>query len=205
MGKSRRAYKSWGKKQLTSCPAISCNKAGKSTVTFIYSLSQWVKFNLTNDFRYDLPEGAWSDSPLLRRFQELARFSARCKCTETPWDQFVGDCWGWWSLWHQSSTLPLIFSMERIEMLRPSGSRCLFQILVTRREKQSHGSLQAEPFPSFSSALWGCTSPDPSWRWGAEPCLGEEEVSPIFLVGTSILFVPPGEDKTASSWCRKVR
>lgn len=57
MGKSREAHEPWEKRQLTSCPAMSCRKAEESTITFIYSWSQWV------DLKWDLK---WS-SPL-RRF-----------------------------------------------------------------------------------------------------------------------------------------
>lgn len=68
MGKSRGAHESWEKRQLTSCPAMSCRKAEESTITFIYSLSQWVEFNLINDLRYGLCERAWSDRHPLRCF-----------------------------------------------------------------------------------------------------------------------------------------
>lgn len=90
-------------------------------------------------------------------------------------------------------------------MHQPGGSWCLFPILVMGREKLSHGSLRAEPFPSFFPGLWGYISPDPSWRWGSEPCLTEEEISPVFLMDISILFVHPGDEKTVSLWCGKAR
>lgn len=203
MGKSRGAHQSWEKRQLTPCPAMSCRKAGESTITFIYSWSQWVKFNLRKDLRCDLCDRAWSDCHPLRHFwmDTLQAVNAwRPHGISLPVTTGVGGAFG-------------INSAFFLWLSTQEGLKCPDPVAVVLLSNASDGEWEAEPCQSvcwvfshqFFPAPWRCICPDPSWRWGAGSYLAEEENSPIFLRDPTILIVHPRDGKTASSWCRKKR
>lgn len=196
IGKCKRANKSQGKKNITSYPAISCNKAEKSTIMFSYSLSQWIKFYLINNLRYDLPEGAWSNSSLWGISQN-----------QTDILQGVNA--------RRSHRICFSVAAEVSGAFGTNPAYCLW--LSAGKGPKCTGPVAAGAYCQYY--WWGGRSWPEPWqvcmlslshhssqlsRGGQLNCLAEE-MSPIFLTEIIILVAHPGDEKTASSWCRKVR